>query len=142
MLDGEYVLCLNEKPTFRKDFYWDILEESIDICSVFTVTLSAECFLLCPSLTHMNDDLCLILQKDFPQVEEMGRKKPLASFFLPAIVCLSCMELICKCKFSSYCFLNYTWLLVIVEIRNGDILIKSQHVEVFIQFHMKKLVFF
>lgn len=93
------------------------------------------------SLIHMDDDLCLILQKDFPQVEEMGREKPLASFFLLAIICLNCMELMCKCKFSSYCFLNYTWLLVIAEVRNGGILIKSQIVDVFIQFHMKKLVF-
>lgn len=25
MVSGERVLCLNEKPTLRKDFYWDIL---------------------------------------------------------------------------------------------------------------------
>lgn len=67
-----------------------------------------------------------------------GVKKPFCQLLLPAIICLSCMELMCKCKFSSYCFLNCTWLLVI-EVRSGDILIKSQYVDVFICFHMKKL---
>lgn len=132
----------NEKPTLRKDFYWDILGESLDICSaIFTVTSPAECFLLCPSLIHTDDYLCLILQKDFPQIEERVEENS-CQLLLLAIICLSCMELMWKCKFSSYCFLNYTWLLVIAEIRNGDILIKSQCADVFIYFHMKKLVFF
>ena len=60
---------------------------------------------------------------------------------LATIIHLGCMELMCRCKFSSYCFLNYMWLLVIAEIRNGDVLIKSQRTYVFIYFHMKKLVF-
>lgn len=82
MVSGERVLCLNEKPTLRKDFYWDILRESLDICSaLFTVTPSAECFLLRPSVIHMVDDLRLISQKNFPQMEERGRRKPLAIFF-------------------------------------------------------------
>lgn len=72
----------NEKPTLRKDFYWDILGESLDICSaIFTVIPPAECFLLCPSLIHMDDDLCLILPKDVPQMEERGRKKLLPASF-------------------------------------------------------------
>lgn len=74
VVSGEHVLCLNEKPTLRKDFYWNILGESLDICSVFTVVSSAKCFLL--SLIHTDDDLYLILQKDFPQMEERGRKNP------------------------------------------------------------------
>lgn len=126
----------------RKDFYWDIWGESLDICSaIFTVTPSAECFLLCASLIHTDDDLCLILQKDFPQMEEKGRKNLLPALLL-AIICLSCMELMCKCKISSYCVLNWACLLVIAEICNGDILIKSQRADVLIYFHMKKLVFF
>lgn len=65
-VSGEYVLCLNENPTPRKDFYWDILGEGLDICSaIFIVIHPAECFLLCPSLLHIDNVLCLILPKDF-----------------------------------------------------------------------------
>lgn len=80
VVSGEHVLCLNEKPTLREDFYWNILGESLDICSVFTVVSSAKRFLL--SSIHTDDNLYLILQKDFPQMEERGRKKiPHTSFF-------------------------------------------------------------
>lgn len=66
-VSGEYVLCLNENPTLRKDFYWDILGEGLDIFSaVFIAIHPAECFLLCPSLLCIVDVLCLTLPKDFP----------------------------------------------------------------------------
>jgi len=82
VVSGEPVLCLNEKPTLRKGFYWEILRESLDIYSaIFTVRPSAECFLLCPSLIHTGDGVCLVLQKDFPQMEERGRKNALPPSF-------------------------------------------------------------
>lgn len=66
-VSGEYVLCLNENPTLRNDFYWDILGEGLDICSaVFIAIHPAERFLLCPSLLCIVDVLCLPLPKDFP----------------------------------------------------------------------------
>lgn len=105
-------------------------------CCLYCDT-SAQWFLLSFLSAH---GWCLILQKGFPQMEARARTNPSCQLILLDIICLCCMELICKCKFSSYCFLNYTWLLVIAEVCSSDILIKSWRVDVFIYLHAKKRV--
>lgn len=146
MVSGEHGLCLREKPTQRKDLFffflnWNVLGKSLNIRSaVFTVILPAQCFLLCPSSLHMDD--ALYCKRTSHRWKKGLEKNPSCQLILLSVICLRCMELICKCKFSSYCFLNYTSLLVVAEVCSSDILIKSQRVDVFIYFHAKKLVFF
>lgn len=82
---------------------------------------------------------CALYCKTTSHSLKKGVKKLCCQLLLPAIICLSCMALMCKCKFSSYYFLNYISLLVIAEVHSGDILVKSHYVDVFIYFHMKKL---
>lgn len=140
VVSGERGLCLNGKPTQRKDFFLNhnVLREGLNMCSaVFTVILQLSVS-FCPSSLHMDD--ALYCKRDLPRMEERARTNPSCQLILLDIICLCCMELICKCKFSSYCFLNYTWLLVIAEVCSSDILIKSWCVDVFIYLHTKKRV--
>lgn len=138
MMSGEHVLCLNEKPIPRKDLYWAILRVIIPVLlsSLLYLQLSVS-FSVLSWYTQMMS--CALCYKTTSHSLKKGVKKPCCQLLLPAITCLSCMELMCKCKFSSYCFLTCASWLLIAVVHNGDILIKSQYVDVFIYFHMRKL---
>lgn len=115
--------------------FWERVKTPILLSSLLYLHLSVSFSVLSWYTQMMTCALCC---KTTSHNLKKGVKKPCCQLLLLAIICLSCMELRCKFKFSSYCFLNYTSLLVIAEVRSGDILKKSQYVDVFIYFHMKK----